>query len=60
VDSLRVTEKDAEAIAGARLMMISEAGHMAPLTDPHIIDPMIGLHLRTVDGLGWPSRERAA
>ncbi len=60
VVSLRVTEMVAEAIAGARLMMISEAGHMAPLTDPHIIDPMIGLHLRTVDGLGWPSRERAA
>lgn len=60
VASLRVAEMVAEAIPAARLMMISDAGHMAPLTDPHIIDPMIGVHLRTVDGLEWPVRERAA
>ena len=29
--------------------MIPEAGHMAPLTDPHVIDPMIGNHLVAVD-----------
>lgn len=60
VASLRVTEMVAEAVVGARLMMISEAGHMAPLTDPHIIDPMIGVHLRAVDGFDWPARDRAA
>ncbi|BCH27947.1 3-oxoadipate enol-lactonase [Mesorhizobium sp. L-8-10] len=60
VASLRVTEMVAETINGARLMMISEAGHMAPLTDPHIIDPMIGVHLGMADGLGWPVRDRAA
>lgn len=58
--SLRVTEMVAEAIPGARLMMISEAGHMAPLTDPHIIDPLIGVHLGAVDGLDWLVWDRAA
>jgi pimeloyl-ACP methyl ester carboxylesterase len=47
--SLRVTEIVAGAIPGARLVMIPEAGHMAPLTDPHIIDPLIAAHLKFVD-----------
>lgn len=47
--SLRVTELVAEAIIGARLVMILGAGHMAPLTDPHILDPLIGSHLKSVD-----------
>src|SRR5262245_8985327 len=47
--SLRVTEVVAKAISGARLVMIPEAGHMAPLTDPHIIDPLIAAHLKFVD-----------
>jgi pimeloyl-ACP methyl ester carboxylesterase len=49
VASLRVTEVVAEAIPGARLVMIPEAGHMALLTDPHIIDPLIAAHLKFVD-----------
>jgi hypothetical protein len=31
--------------------MIPEAGHMAPLTDPHVIDPLIAAHLKFVDRL---------
>jgi lipase len=31
------------------LRMVPDAGHMAPLTDPHIVDPMIGEHLVAVD-----------
>ncbi|WP_244487740.1 alpha/beta fold hydrolase [Aminobacter sp. DSM 101952] len=53
--SLRVTEIVAETIPGARLAMIADAGHMAPLTDPHIVDPMIGAHLKAVDR---PRRKR--
>jgi pimeloyl-ACP methyl ester carboxylesterase len=49
VASLRVTEVVAEAIPGARLVMIPGAGHMAPLTDPHLIDPLIAAHLKFVD-----------
>lgn len=47
--SLRTTEIVAEMISGARLAMIADAGHMAPLTDPHIVDPMIAAHLKAVD-----------
>jgi len=59
VASLRVTEMIAETIPGARLMMVGDAGHMVPLTDPHIIDPLIGMHLESADRLGrrlppWP------
>lgn len=52
VASLRVTEMAAQAIPHARLMMIADAGHMAPLTDPHIIDPLIGRHLSSVETFG--------
>lgn len=47
--SLRTAEIVAEMIPGARLTMIADAGHMAPLTDPHIVDPMISAHLKRVD-----------
>jgi pimeloyl-ACP methyl ester carboxylesterase len=60
VACLRVTEIVAEAIPGARLTMISGAGHMAPLTDPHIVDPLIAAHLRAVDGLDRAVWNRAA
>lgn len=43
--SMRVTERIAEIVPGARLEMVADAGHMAPLTDPHVIDPMILRHL---------------
>lgn len=47
--SLRTAEIVAELIPGACLAMLADAGHMAPLTDPHIVDPMIGAHLKSVD-----------
>jgi pimeloyl-ACP methyl ester carboxylesterase len=46
--SMRVTERIAGAIRGARLEMVPDAGHMAPLTDPHVVDPMIRAHLLAV------------
>ena len=45
----RTTEMLAEAIPGARLHMIPGAGHMLPLTDPHIVDPLISGHIRAVE-----------
>lgn len=52
VVSLRVTELVAQMIPRARLMMVGDAGHMAPLTHPHVIDPLIGGHLISVDQYG--------
>ena len=43
--SLRTTEVVAEALPRAVLRLIPDAGHMAPLTDPHVVDPMIAAHL---------------
>ena len=51
VAGLRVTEIVAEAIPGAQLVMVPEAGHISPLTDPHITDPIVAAHLRFVDGV---------
>ena len=45
----RTTEMLAEAIPGARLHMIPGAGHMLPLTDPHIVDPLICGHIRAAE-----------
>ncbi len=47
--TMRLTEMLAEAVAGAELRMIPEAGHMAPLTDPHLVDPMTAAHLARVE-----------
>ncbi len=41
----RVTELLAETIPHSQLAMIPGAGHMAPLTDPHIVDPLVRSHL---------------
>ena len=43
------TGRCAEALPRATLRMIPEAGHLAPLTDPHVVDPMIGAHLVVAD-----------
>ena len=45
----RVTEMLAETIPGARLNLIAGAGHMAPLTDPHIVDPLLSAHIRQAE-----------
>ena len=47
--SLRVTEIVARALPRAVLRMVADAGHMVPLTDPHVVDPMIGNHLVAAD-----------
>jgi pimeloyl-ACP methyl ester carboxylesterase len=43
--SMHVTEIVADTIPGAVLGIIPAAGHMLPLTDPHLLDPMIAEHL---------------
>ncbi|WP_209428183.1 alpha/beta fold hydrolase [Pararhodobacter sp. SW119] len=43
--ALRTAELVAETIPNAQLALIHGVGHMAPLTDPHIVDPMIAAHL---------------
>ncbi|NNE23645.1 MAG: alpha/beta hydrolase [Rhizobiales bacterium] len=45
----RTTEMLAEAIPGARLHMIPGAGHMLPLSDPHIVDPLVSGHIRAAE-----------
>ena len=55
----RVTEMLAETISSSRLVMIPGAGHMAPLTDPHIVDPLIGGHLRRADRPTQPQIARS-
>ena len=32
----------AQVLPGATRAVIPGAGHMVPLTDPHVVDPMIG------------------
>lgn len=55
--SMRVTELVAEAIPGARLELVPDAGHMAPLTDPHVVDPMIRRHLLAVEAARAAARQ---
>jgi pimeloyl-ACP methyl ester carboxylesterase len=54
--ALRTTELVAEALPGARLVMVADAGHMLPLTDPHVLDPLVAEHL----GRSAADVERAA
>ncbi|QOF74631.1 alpha/beta fold hydrolase (plasmid) [Aminobacter sp. SR38] len=56
--SLRVTEMVAEAVPGARLAIVPDAGHMALLTAPHIVNPMIAAHLRAADGVRTARKSR--
>ena len=42
----RLVEHLAQCLPTAELAEIADAGHMAPLTDPHLIDPMIAAHIR--------------
>ncbi len=47
--AMRVTEIVAETLPRAVLRLVPDAGHLAPLTDPHIVDPMIAGHLVAAD-----------
>lgn len=58
ITSLRVTEMVAEAVPGARLAIVPDAGHMALLTDPHIVNPMIAAHLRAAAGVRTVRKSR--
>ena len=41
-----LVQRLARRLPTAELAEIADAGHMAPLTDPHLIDPMIAAHIR--------------
>ncbi len=47
--SLRISALVAGTVPQATLRLIPDAGHLVPLTDPHLIDPAIGAHLRAAD-----------
>ncbi|HRO13348.1 alpha/beta fold hydrolase [Amaricoccus sp.] len=47
--SLRVTDMIAGLVPRATLRIVPDAGHMLPLTDPHLVDPMIAGHLAAAD-----------
>lgn len=44
-----LTERLARHLPTAELAEIADAGHMAPLTDPHVIDPMIARHVQAAE-----------
>jgi pimeloyl-ACP methyl ester carboxylesterase len=50
--SRRLSRIVADAIPRASLATVPDAGHLAPLTDPHIVDPMIAEHLLATDRAG--------
>ncbi|PWK65843.1 alpha/beta fold hydrolase [Aminobacter sp. AP02] len=52
VATMRVTEMIAEVIPDARLIMVPDAGHLAPLADPHILFPVIAAHLKAANQSG--------
>ena len=54
--ALRTAEIVAETIPGARFELVAGAGHMLPLTDPHLVDPMIARALARAEARS----ERAA
>jgi pimeloyl-ACP methyl ester carboxylesterase len=43
--SRRLSELVAGAVPRASRRIVPGAGHLAPLTDPHVVDPMIGAHI---------------
>jgi len=47
--SRRLSELVAGAVPRATRRTVPGAGHLAPLTDPHIVDPMIADHLLAAD-----------
>jgi pimeloyl-ACP methyl ester carboxylesterase len=49
--ALRTAELVAERIPQARLLLVPEVGHMAPITDPHLIDPLVGAHIAGIPAM---------
>ncbi len=49
---LRTAEIVSKALPRAVLRTIPDAGHLVPLTDPHVVDPMIAAHLLAADRPG--------
>jgi pimeloyl-ACP methyl ester carboxylesterase len=53
LESCELTQRAATMIAGAvpgaQLVMVPEADHMAPVTDPRSVNPRIALHVATAD-----------
>ena len=39
----------AETIPNSRLHVVPGAGHMLPLSDPHVVDPLIAGHIRAAE-----------
>jgi pimeloyl-ACP methyl ester carboxylesterase len=60
VASLRVTEIVAGAVPRAVLRMVADAGHLLPLTDPHVVDPMIAAHILAASRVGGEAASFAA
>ena len=58
--AFRTAELVAEAIPAAELLLIAGAGHMAPLTDPHLVDPLIAGHLEAAGAAPTPVRTALA
>ena len=48
-----------ESLPFVRTEVVEDAGHLVPLSDPHIIDPMIGDFVAKID-LEWQDRAKAA
>lgn len=51
---LRAAEIVAEALPRGALRLLAGAGHMVPLTDPHLVDPMITAHLAAAEDARQP------
>ncbi|MFZ2098927.1 MAG: alpha/beta hydrolase, partial [Oricola sp.] len=47
-----LTERLSRSLPSAKLAEIIDAGHMAPVTDPHLIDPMIAAHISATERTG--------
>jgi pimeloyl-ACP methyl ester carboxylesterase len=56
----RVTELIAEAIPQARLTLVGDAGHMAPVTHPGVVNAIIERHLAQAEGRAGANPRRAS
>jgi pimeloyl-ACP methyl ester carboxylesterase len=56
----RVTELVAEAVPQARLSLIGDAGHMAPVTHPGVVSAIVERHLAQAEGRAEAKVRRAS